>query len=280
MALAAPLVVHRPRVRLRRGTPVPRMAAAVAASTVIVLAAAAAAILCAAQAANSTWRTLPTGTMPSGGREETSMAACGDALLCVIGGRSIKPVAIYNTASNTWSEGAPPPLEIHHFQATTGPDGCVWVGGAFTGGYPNEKNVGALYTYCAANNTWALVPGGKEPRPRGGAGAVWHGGRLYIVTGNVGGHGPQSAVQDAIDVFDPSGGGSWSTLPPVPHPRDHVGVAVVDGRWLVVAGGRNGGTSNFFNNNIAEVDVRLGGGGGGRWVPWDGRGGRWWQGAL
>lgn len=259
MEVAVLSAVQRLRARLRCGTPVLRMALAVVAAAAMLLAAAAAATPCAAQAANSSWRTLPAGTMPSGGREETSMAACGDGLLCVIGGRSIKPVAIYNVASNTWSEGAPPPLELHHFQATTGPDGCVWVGGAFTGGYPNEKNVGALYTYCAASNTWAAVPGGKEPRPRGGAGAVWHGGRLYIVTGNVGGHGPQSAVQDAIDVFDPSGGGSWSTLPPVPHPRDHVGVAVVDGRWLVVAGGRNGGTSNFFNNVIPEVDVRCGG---------------------
>lgn len=226
------------------------------ASAAVVIVAAAASTLCSAQASDNSWRSLPAGTIPAGGREETALAFCGDALLCMIGGRAIKPVAIYNTTSNTWSAGSSPPLEIHHFQATTGPDGCVWVGGAFTGGYPNEDNVGNLYTYCAASDTWTLVPGGKEPRPRGGAGAVWHDGKLYIVTGNVGGHGPHSSVQNAIDVFDPSDGGSWATLPPVPHPRDHVGVAVVDGRWLVVAGGRDSGTSKFFNNNVAEVDVR------------------------
>lgn len=279
--MAFPVTMQRPRPRPRRGTPVPRVAAVAAAAATVVLVATAFATLCAAQASNNSWRSLPAGEIPAGGREETALAACGDGLLCLIGGRSVKPVAIYNTISGTWSSGAPPPLEIHHFQATTGPDGCVWVGGAFTGGYPNEDNVGALYTYCAATDTWAPVPGGKEPRPRGAAGSVWHDGKLYIVTGNVGGHGPQSAVQDAVDVFDPSGGGSWSTLPPVPHPRDHVGVAIVDGRWLVVAGGRDSGTDGFFKNNIAEVDVRLGGWGSCCVLGWvAGRGGALWAAAC
>ena len=35
----------------------------------------------------------------------------------LIGGRGIIPVSILDLKTNTWHNGAKPPLEIHHFQS-------------------------------------------------------------------------------------------------------------------------------------------------------------------
>ena len=36
--------------------------------------------------------------------------------LYLIGGRALKPINIFDTETQTWSEGATPPVELHHFQ--------------------------------------------------------------------------------------------------------------------------------------------------------------------
>jgi len=34
----------------------------------------------------------------------------------LLGGRRIQPADIYDPATRTWTLGAPPPVEVHHFQ--------------------------------------------------------------------------------------------------------------------------------------------------------------------
>lgn len=199
-----------------------------------------------------TWKTIPTtGTLAP--RQETAFARCGEGKFCLVGGRALTPVGVLDIDTKAWVAGATPPMALHHFQATTGPDGCLWAAGAFTGPYPTETAVPSIYIYCAATDKWTKGP--TIPRPRGGGGAAWAGGKLFLVSGNVGGHAEKSKVVPWVDSYDPVTK-KWAQHADIPNPRDHFGVGVAQGR-LVAAGGRDSGAPfpAFLNLTIKQVDV-------------------------
>lgn len=146
--------------------------------------------------------------------EETSMASCGGASLCMLGGRNAFRTPMLDTKELKWSVGAAPPKELHHFQAVTGPDGCAWIIGAWTGPFPGEKVVPEIYRYCAGGKEWEIV--GKIDRPRGAGGVVFHDGFFYLVTGNVGGHRLEAKTVTWFDRYDPKTK-KWTILPDIPH---------------------------------------------------------------
>src|ERR1700744_4705555 len=69
----------------------------------------------------------------------------------LIGGRKISPVEVFNPKTLTWSEAAPPPIEIHHFQALVYQNE-VYVVMGMTGGYPHEKPLDHIYIFNAEQN--------------------------------------------------------------------------------------------------------------------------------
>lgn len=147
-------------------------------------------------------------------RGEAAFAQCGPKVLCLLGGRGAGTVNVLDTESLTWTTAAKPPLEIHHVQAVFGPDQCVWLAGAWTGGYPNERNVDQIWRYCRAQNVW--LDGPSIPRPRGAGGTVIHSGKLYLISGNDGGHNTNAKLVPWFDSFDIATG-TWAQLPDVPH---------------------------------------------------------------
>lgn len=166
-----------------------------------------------ASGSRAKWHALPSaGKHPAA--EETSMASCGGASLCMLGGRKAFSTPVLDTAKLKWSTGAAPPKELHHFQAVTGPDGCAWIIGAWTGPFPGEKAVKEIYRYCAAKGKWEAV--GSIARPRGAGGVVFHDGFFYLVTGNVGGHRLEAETVNWFDRYDPKTK-KWSIMPDIPH---------------------------------------------------------------
>ncbi|CAN8061584.1 unnamed protein product [Agarophyton chilense] len=147
----------------------------------------------------------------------------------------------------------PNSLEMHHFQGFQGPDECIWVVGAWTGPYPNEETINNIWRYCPDSGKW--FEGDPIARPRGSGGAFFHNGKVYIVTGNVGGHREGAMVVPWFDSYDPKTG-KWEQLPDIPHARDHCH-AVVKNNRVYVAGGRRSTSSapEFFEDTVAEVDV-------------------------
>lgn len=188
------------------------------------------------------------GTSPEP-RHETAMAEVGGKLY-LVGGRGLKQTQEYDPVRRTWRNLGPPPFEIHHFQPIVA-DGKIFVVGAFTGGYPNESNVGNIWIFDPQTGAWtsstALPPG----RARGGAGAVAYGAKFYLVCGNNQGH--NGGARPWFDVFDPATQ-TWTQLPDAPRARDHFLASVVGNR-LVVAGGRTTDLPNPFDRTIPEVDV-------------------------
>jgi hypothetical protein len=184
-------------------------------------------------------------------RHENAFVAV-DSQLYLLGGRGLKPLDIYDPASASWRTGAPPPLEIHHFQAVAH-GGLLYVLGAFTGGYPGEQPLDHVLVYDPAADRWSEGAQIPAHRRRGSAGVAVHAGRIYLVGGNTRGH--YAGYVPWLDEFDPATG-QWRELADAPHARDHFHAAVLDGRLYAAAGRRTSfDTDQTLQLTLAEVDV-------------------------
>ncbi|MDI1248435.1 MAG: kelch repeat-containing protein [Lacunisphaera sp.] len=179
----------------------------------------------------NTWEPLPThGQMHP--RHEAAFIAVGDKIY-LLGGRRLQPVDILDPATGAWSQGAPPPVEVHHFQPVVW-ENRIWLVGAMTGGYPHERALDHIPVYDPATDTWSRGPSLPEQRRRGGAGAVIREGKLYVVCGIINGHWDgHVAWLDELNLAT----GAWRELPDAPRARDHFQAAIVSDK-LYAAGGR------------------------------------------
>ncbi len=196
------------------------------------------------------WETMQTQNEPTARHENAFTEANGKFYL--IGGRGSRPVDIYDPQSNTWSEGHAPPLEMHHFQAVSY-QGKIYVMGAFTGGFPDEKPIPNIYIYDPEADSWEKGPEIPQNRRRGAAGVAIYNDKFYLVDGIVNGH--TDGYQNWLDEYDPATN-TWKTLPDAPHKRDHVQAAIA-GDKIFVAGGRtsSAATNQTLELTIPEVDV-------------------------
>jgi hypothetical protein len=62
----------------------------------------------------------------------------------LIAGRGRSAVNIYNPISRSWTNGATPPIQIHHTQCVVA-DNKIWIVSSWTGGYPKERDTGSIY---------------------------------------------------------------------------------------------------------------------------------------
>jgi len=198
----------------------------------------------------SAWNTINTqGTATA--RHENSFVNL-DGNFYLLGGRGIKPISIYNTETNTWTEGTPPPIEIHHFQGVTY-NNKIYVIGAMTGKYPYETPLHHMLIYDPEKDKWEDGPEIPEEIRRGSCGVVIDGSSVYMVSGIVDGH--NSTHVPWMDEYDFKTG-NWTILANTPRARDHFQAAIADGK-IYAAGGRNSSyaTKQTFELTIPEVDV-------------------------
>ena len=198
----------------------------------------------------TTWSLMASsnGSAPAQRHEAAAVTVGGKFYL--LGGRGAQPTQEYDPVDRTWTTVGFPPFEVHHFQPVV-VDGLVYVVGAFSGNYPNEFNVGQVYTWNPETNVWASVTIVPVPRRRGSAGTVVYDGKIYLVGGNNQGH--NGGARPWFDCFDPATN-TWTVLPDAPRARDHFLASVVGNR-LVLAGGRTTTQPNPFVGTIPEVDV-------------------------
>ncbi|TXF91841.1 galactose oxidase [Neolewinella aurantiaca] len=169
----------------------------------------------------------------------------------LLGGRGIKPVDIFDNKTQVWSSGAKPPVEIHHFQPVVWNKEILLLG-AMTGGYPGETPLPDIHVYSPATDSWSTGPEIPADRRRGGAGAVIHNNKLYLVCGITDGHrGGHVAWFDEYDLKT----GAWRKLPDAPRARDHFQAVVHGSKLYALAGRTTTAATNPFANTIGEVDV-------------------------
>lgn len=183
-------------------------------------------------------------------RAENAFVMAGNKMY-LIGGRGVKPVEIYDPATNSWSKGSLPPVEMHHFQAAEY-KGLIYVMGAFTGNWPWETPLTHIYIYDPLQDLWILGPEIPVSRRRGSAGVTVYNDKIYMVGGIVNGH--SSGWVAWFDEYDPLTN-SWKELPEAPRSRDHIQIAVVDNKLVVAAGRRSGWEGKGLEATTAETDL-------------------------
>jgi hypothetical protein len=192
------------------------------------------------------WESHPAAPLP---RQEAAFAEL-DGRLHLVGGFEYGAADsgrhdVFDPASDSWTPSVPLPFAEHHVQAA-GIDGTLFVlGGLQTLGFVQS---GRLYAFDGS--TWSLRAGLPAQRARGAGAAVAHAGRLYYV-GGLRDNEPMAMV----DVYDPAAD-AWTALADMPTPRDHLGVAVVDGVLYAV-----GGRQAAFETEVATteaLDLRTG----------------------
>lgn len=165
-------------------------------------------------------------------RHEATMVE-HQGLFYFLGGRRINPVEVFDPNTQEWTRKSMPPIELHHFQAVSLGD-VIYIIGAMTGGYPGETPVDRVVKYYPAQDRFEFSHTIPESRRRGGAGAVIHNDKIYIVGGITDGH--RGGYQPWLDEYDPRTG-EWRALDDAPNARDHF-QAVVVGNRLYAFGGR------------------------------------------
>jgi hypothetical protein len=203
------------------------------------------------QSLSAEWLTVDTGSTKPTPRHEACFVTVGD-LAYLVGGRGVKPVDVYDPATQTWAMKTGPGIELHHAQCVVAGT-KLYVVSAWTGNYPYESNVANIYVYDTVTDSWTTEPGLPESRRRGAAATVYHNGEIFVSHGNRGGHGQHAESLGWFDKYNITSK-TWTTnLTDAPNPRDHAGGAIVDG-MLCVAGGRDGGVQDFFDAAVLETD--------------------------
>ncbi|WP_396635733.1 Kelch repeat-containing protein [Maribacter sp. R77961] len=199
---------------------------------------------------NKQWKTIDTETSPIA-RHENSFVTLGENFY-LLGGRGIKPISMYSTETTEWTEGAAPPIEIHHFQGVAYND-KIYVIGAMTGKYPYETPLPYMLIYNPEKDKWEDGPEIPEERRRGSCGVVINGDSLYMVSGIVDGH--NSTHVPWMDRYDFKTG-KWTVLADAPRARDHFQAAIGNGKIYAV-GGRNSSyaTKQTFELTVEQVDI-------------------------
>lgn len=196
------------------------------------------------------WKTIETKGEPTARHENSFVESEGKFYL--LGGRGIKPIEIYNPLNNTWTKGAEPPVEIHHFQAVSY-HGKIIAGGAMTGPYPDEKPLPNFYVYDPIYDNWTLGPEIPESRRRGSSGVVIIEDKMYMICGIIDGHNGDHVKW--MDVYDFQKR-EWSVLPDAPRARDHFHAVLADNKIYAFAGRNTSkNTNQVFDLTIPQVDV-------------------------
>jgi len=164
-------------------------------------------------------------------REECDFVAVKDKFY-LLGGRGINEVNIFDPKTNTWTNGAKPPIELNHFQGVVYKDE-IYLVGAMTGRYPHEQPVANIYIYTPKTDTWRTGDEIPVDRRRGSGGVVVYKDKFYMVTGILDGHWTGNVTW--FDEYDPKTG-KWTKLVDAPTARDHVRAGVVGDKLYLIAG--------------------------------------------
>lgn len=199
----------------------------------------------------SAWETVESsdGSVPIA-RHEAAFVGVGDKFY-LLGGRGILPTSIYDTNTETWTEGAKPPIELHHFQPIVY-ENKIYIIAALTGGYPAETPTERVYIYDPATDSWEEGAEIPEERRRGSTGNVLNGNEVLISCGIKNGHiGDHKNWLDSYNLVTEE----WMVLPDAPRARDHFQAVLTDNKVYMLAGRNSNAPENPFSNTIDEVDV-------------------------
>lgn len=204
----------------------------------------------AATSANTPWEIVTTSDDSTATARHEAAAVVVDGLYYLLGGRSDRPVEVYDPVTDRWRVIGDAPRELHHFQPVA-IGSKIYAIGAFTCCYPNETSVSTIYVFDTVTEQWSTAGSMPSGRVRGSAAAAVYDGKIYILGGNTQGHA--GGAVNWFDRYDPVSK-DWDVLESAPHARDHFSAVVVNGK-LVAAAGRTTEQPNPFKNAVKATDV-------------------------
>lgn len=169
----------------------------------------------------------------------------------LLGGRGDNGLDIFNPKTRRWSRGNGMPTQMHHMQCVVW-RGSIYIAASWFGPSPRESINPLMWIYDTKKDSWSSRPGLPPQRRRGAAASVMYNNKIWVVGGNIGGHGPPSRTLGWMDYYDLITKKWRTNLPSLPEGRDHVGGAIVKG-MLCIAGGRDGGADSFFGATILST---------------------------
>ncbi|KAK8071930.1 hypothetical protein PG996_005278 [Apiospora saccharicola] len=209
--------------------------------------------------ATSSWKSLaPIAIEP---RQENGVGAVGEDVYILGGITTLNttlealpslPIAqAYSTSKDEWRRIADVPLPINHGNVAS-VDNKLYLLGALTGvlnvtglGTNWTNDVPINYVYTPETDAWTALPALQDATTWRGASAVgvWRDTVLIAggLTGQVAADGVPQPTVAFVSAFNTTSE-TWTTLPDLPEPRDHVGGAVVDDVFYVVGGRLNSST--------------------------------------
>ena len=207
----------------------------------------------AAPAGEGSWRTLA--PMQDGARQENGVVALNGKVY-VIGGidpYTVPTVEVYDPVQDSWSYAAPMPKALNHPNVAAA-NGKIYVLGGMVGDFPFVA-VGDAFVYDPTTNRWSSLP----PMPAGserGSAAVGVGGNTIYLAGGL--RLLTGTEQDTVDTFSAFNTvtQTWTRLPAMPEPRDHLVGAVV-GNTFYTLGGRINGQHNV-RGDVFAFDINAG----------------------
>ena len=229
---------------------------------IAVLAVLAAAVLLPAQTQGK-WSKIANFPEPS---EEILGAAAGGKMYVFAGLAPLwKPKGMvyeYDPATNQWSKKKPMALASHHVAFTSYRDKIYAFGGFVLpqSGPPAWVPINNAWEYDPAADSWrALAP---MPTKRGAAVATAVGNKIYVIGGATTPPGssqtsidqshPQQVV-GTVEIYDPESN-TWSQGSPMPTPRNHAAIGVVNGKIYVI-GGRVGAAFIGLASDTSVVEA-------------------------
>ena len=168
----------------------------------------------------------------------------------------------YDPATEKWTKKKPMALPSHHV-AFTEYKGKIYAFGGFV--YPQSGPaawvpINNAFEYDPEADTWkALAP---MPTKRGAELAAAVGDKIYVIGGvttragatdpAIGPASPQT-VLGTVEEYDPANN-TWRERSPMPTPRDHAAIGVVDGKIYVI-GGRVGAAFIAPSTDVSVVEA-------------------------
>jgi len=175
---------------------------------------------------------------------EVAAGLVGERLVLVGAGTSA--TQIYDVSGGYWITGqnlatATRPFVGDHHAAEVLGDSLYLLGGLGAG-------AGQMQVYDVRSNRWSVGP--ELPFEAGSSASALIDGKIYVGGGIDG----SSTIGDAA-VYDPATQ-TWSSIAPIPNPRNHAASGTDGTRWYVFGGrGPGSGDANVLANGFAHVQV-------------------------
>ncbi len=160
----------------------------------------------------------------------------------------INNLQIFSTTANSWSTGAALPVKLSHYSAVAY-NGEIYLIGGYNGNTYAVTNT--LYIYNPISNSWRTAAPMNTIRANAAAGLI--DGKIYVAGGAPSIlSGTVAAVSG--EVYNPVAN-SWSSIATLPYSLTQAADAVLEDRYLIVAGGAPHHDSHTLGRQYKSVLV-------------------------